>query len=355
MQHINTIIHGNAETIAPTLPEQSVHTIVTSPPYYGLRDYGNTEQIGLEETPTAYINRLVGVFQSLRPCLRDDGTLWVNLGDTYSAHKDCKGISQSLAVGTSREDAHKLEKGLSRSHDSKMLKQQGLKNKDLIGIPWMFAFAMREAGWYLRQDIIWAKKNCMPESVKDRCTKAHEYIFLFSKQQKYYYDYQAIQERADYDGRQNLQHKGSDKYNTDYSVSTLPTMVTKGGTRWKTRAKFGNRDGALNGVHSGNNWEARTNEEQEFIRNKRSVWHVETQPFKEAHFATFPPKLITPCILAGSPEQGVVLDPFMGSGTTALVALRNNRNFIGIELNQQYIDIAYNRINHVLHQERLAV
>jgi len=331
MQHINTIIHGNAETIAPTLPEQCVHTIVTSPPYYGLRDYGNTEQIGLEETPTAYINRLVGVFQSLRPCLRDDGTLWVNLGDTYSAHKDCKGISQSLAVGTSREDAHKLEKGLSRSHDSKMLKQQGLKNKDLIGIPWMFAFAMREAGWYLRQDIIWAKKNCMPESVKDRCTKAHEYIFLFSKQQKYYYDYQAIQERADYDGRNDIQHKGSDKYSTEYSLSSLPTIATNGGVRWKQ-----NTDG-------------------EFIRNKRSVWHVETQPFKEAHFATFPPKLITPCILAGSPEQGVVLDPFMGSGTTALVALRNNRNFIGIELNQQYIDIAYNRINHVLHQERLAV
>lgn len=312
----NQIIHGNAETIAPTLPEQCVHTIVTSPPYYGLRDYGNTEQIGLEETPTAYINRLVGVFQSLRPCLRDDGTLWVNLGDSYA------GSGKGGACYP--DNAMKYKQGTNIMGTSKNISKVNTKAvckpKDLIGIPWMFAFAMRDAGWYLRQDIIWAKKNCMPESVKDRCTKAHEYIFLFSKQQKYYYDYQAIQEKS-IDGT-------SRKDKTPTERKRYPTDV-------------------INGVRNRN---------KEYQKaNKRSVWHVETQPFKEAHFATFPPKLITPCILAGAPEQGVVLDPFIGAGTTALVALRNNRNFIGIELNAEYISIANKRIEHLLHQERISL
>jgi DNA modification methylase len=307
----NIIYNENCISGLKKLPEKSVNTCITSPPYYGLRDYGNDEQIGLEETPAAFIQKLVDVFREVKRVLQDDGTLWVNIGDSYSSHKDCKSIGQTLAKGTSREDAHVMELGKSRVRDSKMLKSQGLKNKDLIGIPWMLAFALRADGWYLRQDIIWHKPNPMPESVTDRCTKAHEYIFLLSKSPKYYYDYEAIKEEA---------------------VGCSGVSPTK---------TLNNPDRAGDsGLKNG--WEGSSD------RNKRSVWTVTTKPFSEAHFATFPEDLIVDCVKAGCPRDGVILDPFMGAGTTALVARSHNRNYIGFELNPEYIAIAEKRLNKEL-------
>ncbi len=279
-------------------------TCVTSPPYYGLRDYGHDGQIGLEETPTEYINAMVEVFRCVWDVLEDDGTVWLNIGDSYSSHKDCKSIPQSLAKGTAKENAHAIDIGKSRVRDSKMLKSQGLKNKDLIGIPWMLAFALRADGWYLRQDIIWHKPNPMPESMRDRCTKAHEYIFLLSKNEKYYYDIDAIQEQAIYAG----DDRGS-----------------RGDSRRGTEA---------------NSMSGKTGE----TRNKRSVWSVTTKPYSGAHFAVFPPDLIEPCIMAGAPIGGIVLDPFMGSGTTAQVAQNLGRKYLGCELNTEY---------EILQRERL--
>ena len=286
-----------------------VQTCVTSPPYYGLRDYGHDGQIGLEETPSAYIETMVEVFRCVWDVLKDDGTLWLNIGDSYSSHKDCKSIPQSLAKGTAKENAHAIDIGKSRVRDSKMLKSQGLKNKDLIGIPWMLAFALRADGWYLRQDIIWHKPNPMPESVQDRCTKAHEYIFLLSKSQKYFYDNEAI------------------KY----------PVKEDWGTRNRSGGKY-HKDGTGLQPHSGL-------ENSYSVANKRSVWSVTTKPYKGAHFATFPPELIEPCILAGSRANDIVLDPFMGSGTTAYVAMQNGRKYLGCELNEDYKNLQDERIN----------
>jgi DNA modification methylase len=312
---INQIYQGDCIEVMRTWPDQCVQTCVTSPPYYGLRDYGHDGQIGLEETPEAYVQKMVEVFREAKRVLKDDGTLWLNLGDSYSSHKDCKSIGQTIAKGTTRETAHEIEYGKSRVRDGKMLKSQGLKNKDLIGIPWMVAFALRADGWYLRQDIIWHKPNPMPESVTDRCTKAHEYIFLLSKSQRYYYDSDAIKEPLsqatidDLANRKNMNNKGD-----------------HGGTRKdlaRSRDEYVPDDG---------------------MRNKRSVWTVTTKPYTGAHFATFPYDLIAPCILAGAPEEGIVLDPFMGSGTTAHTALRLGRQYIGCELNPEYIKLAQQRL-----------
>jgi DNA modification methylase len=313
----NIIYNENCISGLKKLPEKSVNTCITSPPYYGLRDYGNDEQIGLEETPAAFIQKLVDVFREVKRVLQDDGTLWVNIGDSYSSHKDCKSIGQTLAKGTSREDAHVMELGKSRVRDSKMLKSQGLKNKDLIGIPWMLAFALRADGWYLRQDIIWHKPNPMPESVTDRCTKAHEYIFLLSKSPKYYYDADAIREdiKMEVGETVRFRERKTDKPFGDRNVDTQQGEVT-----------YDEIKGA----------------------NKRSVWTVTTKPFSEAHFATFPEDLIVDCIKAGCPRDGIVLDPFMGAGTTALVARSHNRNYIGFELNPEYIAIAEKRLNKEL-------
>lgn len=313
----NIIYNENCISGLKKLPEKSVNTCITSPPYYGLRDYGNDEQIGLEETPAAFIQKLVDVFREVKRVLQDDGTLWVNIGDSYSSHKDCKSIGQTLAKGTSREDAHVMELGKSRVRDSKMLKSQGLKNKDLIGIPWMLAFALRADGWYLRQDIIWHKPNPMPESVTDRCTKAHEYIFLLSKSPKYYYDADAIREdiKMEVGETVRFRERKTDKPFGDRNVDTQQREVT-----------YDEIKGA----------------------NKRSVWTVTTKPFSEAHFATFPEDLIVDCIKAGCPRDGIVLDPFMGAGTTALVARSHNRNYIGFELNPEYIAIAEKRLNKEL-------
>ena len=336
------ILQGNCLDKLKELPDQSVNTCITSPPYWGLRDYGTAQweggdpncdhiqphqkrgenskkqstnnkgqagtkskickkcgairkdkQLGTEDTPKEFVNNLVQVFREVKRVLRDDGTVWLNLGDSYSSGGRTTTTNQSL-----RGDK---DYGVTRPKPSK-----GIKPKDLIGIPWRVAFALQQDGWYLRQDIIWHKPNPMPESVKDRCTKAHEYIFLLSKSPKYYFDNEAIKEDA----------KFPDGPNTPKSIK------------------------AVDGVYSKNLQKIGANPK----RNKRSVWIVTTKPFKGAHFATFPMDLIEPCVLAGCPENGTVLDPFGGSGTTGIVASNHNRKSVLIELNAEYIEIAKQRI-----------
>jgi len=299
-----TIIQADARHLP--LADKSVHCCVTSPPYFGLRDYGTDAQIGLEPTPAAYVEEMVKVFREVRRVLRDDGTLWLNLGDSYATGTTTdRKQSKNPGVGNNRPEA--------QNSVGRIGTPQGLKTKDLIGIPWMVAFALRADGWYLRQDIIWAKPNPMPESVTDRCTKAHEYIFLLSKSAKYYYDAKAVQEDATSKGGGACFGKQSSK----------PTGV---------RVAYQNR-----------RWDRPIYTK----RNRRSVWTVATKSYKGAHFATFPPKLIEPCILAGCPVGGTVLDPFAGSGTTLRVAADNGRNAIGIELNPDYIALAHKRLAEV--------
>ncbi len=347
------ILQGDCIESLKKLEDQSINTCITSPPYWGLRDYGTAEweggdencdhkigretrgglsdkqkttkgsfgdeaiknnqpcpkcgairkdnQLGLEETPEEFTENLVKVFREVKRVLRDDGTVWLNLGDSYSSGGRTTTTNQSL-----RGDK---DYGVTRPKPSK-----GIKPKDLIGIPWRVAFALQADGWYLRQDIIWHKPNPMPESVKDRCTKAHEYIFLLSKSPKYYFDNEAIKEDAKYPQGPNSPQsikKGKGEFGMD----------TRGGL---------SKIGAL------------------AKKNKRSVWTVTTKPFKGAHFATFPKDLIEPCVLGGCPEGGTVLDPFGGSGTTGIVAAQHNRNAVLLELNQEYIDLAKHRINNEL-------
>ncbi|OJT96811.1 MAG: site-specific DNA-methyltransferase [Rhizobium sp. 63-7] len=284
---------------------QSVHCCVTSPPYFGLRDYGVDGQLGLEATPDEFVEAMVAVFREVRRVLRDDGTLWLNLGDSYAANR-------SYQV-PSTKGGQKHGPGQSAGGKASVI-PDGLKPKDLIGIPWRVAFALQADGWYLRQDIIWHKPNPMPESVRDRCTKAHEYIFMFSKSPRYYFDSDAIKEPAVSD------HKSGNGFKRD------------------ARKSYQNADGTPRG-----------NDEQWTgvggLRNRRSVWTVTTKPFKGAHFATFPPDLIEPCILAGCPEGGTVLDPFGGAGTTGLVAQAHGRNAILLELNPEYAAMARERID----------
>ena len=358
---VNKIYEGNCLEVLKTFPDDSINCCITSPPYYGLRDYGTGKwvggdpscphkrmnkyseltstghaqielrgnvgdaiyktvckdcgavrvdnQIGLEETPEEYIAKLVMVFSEVRRCLTDDGVLWVNIGDTYWGSGGGRGSNYH----DSRTDA--VQSGNKGFNDMKfapvLTKAHGdLKPKDLIGIPWMFAFALRDSGWYLRQDIIWSKPNPMPESVKDRCTKSHEYIFLLTKSPQYYYDSEAIQERAVCAddrrlGQGRLSYNG--KYSGDEPKVQNFLMITE-------------------------------------KRNKRDVWSIIPSHYKEAHFATFPEELVYPMVLAGCPKGGVVLDPFMGSGTTAVVAKKNNRNYVGIELNPEYKEMAERRI-----------
>ena len=306
---LNTTLIGDCRETLKQLPNGCINTCITSPPFYALRDYQEENQIGLEKTPDEYVEELVKVFREVKRVLREDGNLWLNLGDTYSSHKDCKSISQTLSIGTGSEQAHVIDKGRSASRDSKMLKEQGLKNKELIGIPWKVAFALREDGWYLRQDIIWSKKNTMPESVKDRCTKSHEYIFLMTKNPTYYYDNEAIKEDSKSAGKKSDGFKGR-----------------QGGAEYHaTSGGIGSEEKVYN------------------KKNKRSVWTVATRPFKDAHFAVFPPDLIEPMVLAGCPEKGIVLDPFMGSGTTGMVAQSLGRSWIGCELNPEYVEMQRKR------------
>lgn len=367
MSACNNVLHGDCREILKTLSDASVDCCVTSPPYYGLRDYGTgkwiggdpscphrrlskysektitghaqdslkgnvgdaiyktvcplcgavreDKQIGLEETPEAYIKNLVEVFREVKRVLKEDGTLWVNIGDSYWGSG-----SRGYDFTDKQSEASKMQSGSKGTEDlhniPKLIgNKDGYKNKDLIGIPWMLAFALRADGWYLRQDIIWAKPNPMPESVKDRCTKSHEYIFLLSKSQKYYFDYEAIQEDAIWkddkrkdDGRIAYEGKRTDN-NTSMGQQSFVKISDK--------------------------------------RNKRDVWFVSPKPVREAHFATYPEELIEPCILAGSRVGGVVLDPFFGSGTTGRAAARLGREYIGIELNEDYIKISDKRTNNV--------
>ena len=362
------IIQGDCIEKLKTLDDKSIDCCITSPPYYGLRDYGTgkwvggnpncphrrlskysdktitghaqtelagnvgdaiyktvcplcgavreDKQIGLEETPEEYIQKLVDVFHEVKRVLKDDGTLWVNIGDSYWGSG-----SRGFDFTNTFSEASKLQQGskgtINLSNIPKLVgtTDTGIKNKDLVGIPWMLAFALRKDGWYLRQDIIWHKPNPMPESVKDRCTKSHEYIFLLSKQPQYYFDYEAIQEDAvSKDCNANIRFGGN---------------------------KYGDNKDKHFQTYSGNEWVPADK------RNKRDVWSVTTKAVKEAHFATFPEALIKPCILAGCRVGGVVLDPFFGSGTTGRVAESLNRNYIGIELNPEYVDIGHRRTNNV--------
>ncbi|WP_226426580.1 site-specific DNA-methyltransferase [Xanthomonas sp. MWU16-30325] len=338
------MIHvGDCLSILPTLADASVQTCVTSPPYYGLRDYGVAGQIGLEETPAAYIARLVAVFAEVHRVLRDDGTLWLNLGDSYSGYHGNKKANY--------QDAPSNKGGYFESQRSSTVGMQGLKQKELIGIPWRVAFALQEAGWYLRQDIIWAKPNPMPESVGDRCTKAHEYLFLLSKSPRYYFDQGAIREQAAASSvarwAQDLdQQAGSDRV-PGKSNGTMKAVGAR--ARRDTIARAGAvaehvLPGQQAAQHRAERAEAAFDTE---TRNKRSVWTVATKPFREAHFATFPEQLIEPCVLAGAPAGGVVLDPFMGAGTTAVVAERLGRQWLGVELNPAYAEIAKERLRGI--------
>jgi len=301
-----------------TLESKSANCCVTSPPYYGLRDYGVDGQIGLESTQEEYIHRLVAVFAEVKRVLRDDGTLWLNIGDSYNGSNKGSGGTGALS---SKQNSNK---GANYAVGSKPLKMNidGIKPKDLIGIPWLLAFALRADGWYLRQDIIWAKPNPMPESVTDRCTKSHEYIFLLSKSAKYYYDAEAIKEEA----------------NCGTDLGILRQKQSSGDSKIPQHAKsiFDRQEKGIDSKTAGTGF-----------RNKRDVWTVSTIGFSEAHFATFPPKLIEPCILAGCPEGGIVLDPFFGSGTTGEVATYLGRDYIGIELNPKYIEIAERRTSQL--------
>jgi len=298
----NTILYGDCRDTLKQFDEQA-RTCVTSPPYYGLRDYGGEEnQIGQEKTPEEFIDQLVNVFKEVRNVLTDDGTLWVNLGDSYYNYRPGKGQSYP------KQSVSKTNQDLPTQCNKRGNKLDGLKEKDLIGIPWMFAFAMRSDGWYLRQDIIWHKPNPMPESVRDRCTKSHEYIFLLSKNKKYYYDNEAIKEPVKKDW----------------------------GTRNRTNGKYHNSGSGLS-PHSGltKSYER---------KNKRDVWSITNKPYKGSHFAVFPPDLITPCILAGSEKGDIILDPFMGSGTTAMVAKQLGRDYIGCELHEEYSNLIDQRV-----------
>jgi len=301
---MNNIEFGDCRATMRRWKEQGIkaQTCVTSPPYYGLRDYGHDGQIGLEETPEEYIKAMVEVFRCVWDVLEDDGTLWLNIGDSYARQGGRESDQPRHWDGR--------EKTSGSMHSTRMAQDIGLKPKDLIGIPWMMAFALRADGWYLRQDIIWHKPNPMPESVQDRCTKAHEYIFLMSKSQKYYYDTEAIQEQAERpEGPGNKTHRHSQE------------GIYVSGSQ-KNLAKIGASE----------------------TRNKRSVWTVNVKPYSGAHFAVFPSDLIEPCILAGAPVGGIVLDPFMGSGTTAQVAQNLGRQYLGCELNPDYKPLQQKRV-----------
>lgn len=303
------VLTGDCRQILATLPDESVHCVVTSPPYFGLRDYGVDGQIGLEETPTAFMAEMVAVFREVRRVLRKDGTLWLNLGDSYAGSWG----AQSKRTTPGEISRNSVTNHPKRAKQTGTIREAGLKPKDLIGIPWRVAFALQADGWWLRQDIIWSKPNPMPESITDRCTKAHEYLFLLTKSERYHFDAKAIAEQ---------------------------TRCPRGpGNVRPVRDLPGERDGG-NANLRGSLHEIGPRE----VRNKRSVWTVPTAPFSEAHFATFPPGLIEDCVKAGCPAGGAVLDPFGGAGTTGMVADRLGRDAILIELNPAYATMARDRL-----------
>lgn len=377
-----TILTGHVLDRLRELPGQSVHCVVTSPPYWGLRDYGIPPSIwggnpdcqhvwptgevereiriqrfprveclkcgawcgcfGLEPTPEMYVEHAVEIFREVRRVLRADGTCWVNIGDSYATRGRPAASNVPPAVGCISSD---------------------LKPKDLVGMPWRVAFALQSDGWFLRQDIIWSKPNPMPESVRDRCTKAHEYIFLLSKSQRYYWDFEAMQEPTS--GTAHPRGNGVNPKATQWKTPD-GWDTTSGNGGHGSFHKGGREDGRVGYAKKTgrNSWQlvdadpahlagTRPKQNASFsgavnqlvdFRNKRSVWEVATEPYSDAHFATFPTELIKPCILAGSPANGVVLDPFSGSGTTGVVAMRHGRNYIGCELNRAYVEMSHRRI-----------
>jgi DNA modification methylase len=306
------------------LDNNSIDCCVTSPPYYGLRDYGIKGQIGLEETPEVYISQLLEIFTEVYRVIKPSGTLWINIGDSYWGGKGYSGSSAGIYQFERRKAGKSITpaysnfggKGTIRPTDKK---HEYIKRKDLIGIPWMLAFALRNSGWYLRQDIIWHKPNPMPESVKDRCTKSHEYIFLLTKSEKYYFDYKAIQQKSLLADKDNRFQNGPTQSKRSQSKEGKQYQCQKQGVYGK--------DG---------------------MSNKRDVWSVCTKSEKEGHFAVFPQTLIVDCIKAGCPENGIVLDPFIGSGTTAIVARKLYRNYIGFELNSKYVEISDKKLYNEL-------
>ena len=300
-----TLLTGDCRTILPTLPERQVQCCVTSPPYFGLRDYGHAEQIGLEPTPDAYVAELVAVFREVRRVLADDGTLWLNLGDSYASGE----IGRHDGSSGRRIDGHKVSTKFVTRQQARM--DTGMPTKNLLGIPWRVAFALQADGWYLRSDIIWHKPNPMPESVTDRPTKAHEYVFLLSKSARYFYDAAAISEQS---------------------------SGLKGG-------EFGSGGKEVGRLRQDS---ARPRPVDDGTRNARTVWTISTKPYKGAHFATMPPDLAERCILAGSRRGDTVLDPFSGSGTTASVAVGHGRKAIGIEASAEYQRLAVERIGPML-------
>jgi len=320
----DAVLIGDALTLLAGVPSEYAQCCVTSPPYWGLRDYGVAEQLGREKTPEEYVSNIVAVFHEVRRVLNATGTLWLNLGDSYANTGKTGGKS-------SGKHAHALHGGHQTTSTCSGGKLVGYKPKDLIGIPWMVAFALRADGWYLRSDIIWHKPNVMPESVTDRPTKAHEYLFLLSKSERYYYDSEAVREEAVGKTVHDLTGRG-------YSPSGQPPScgnrkALHGPTYSRHRSSVpGGQD--LRSVIDGK-------------RNRRSVWTVPTAPFKGAHFATFPPALIEPCILAGSKIGNIVLDPFTGSGTTCALSKKLGRHYLGMELNANYAELFNKRISEV--------
>jgi DNA modification methylase len=372
VDYVNKVTQGDSLDLLQRLDTYSVDCCITSPPYWGLRDYGTSKweggditcdhkmprstnrhrpgdksstnkgsdpitwqicgkcgakridsQIGLEKTPEEYAAKLVEVFREVKRVLKPEGTFWLNLGDSYASGKGTcfnpGGGENSLGKDRKEAGVHPLDRG-----NKSTLALSGLKPKDLVGIPWLVAFALRADGWYLRQDIIWSKPNPMPESMTDRCTKSHEYIFLLTKNKEYYFDHQAIKEKAE-----TKPHSSGRKDTNQYG------------------ADLGNRKRML-GIGSDREWA------KDGSRNKRSVWTINTKPFRDAHFATFPEALIEPMVKAGCPKGGIIIDPFFGAGTTGVVALKNHRQFIGFELNPAYCEIARKRIKPFLDQTRLA-
>ena len=299
-----TIYHGDSRQVLENLPDESVHCVVTSPPYWGLRDYGHDGQMGLEETPEEFLAGMVELFGQVRRVLRTDGTCWINMGDSYA--NPSSGGGGAVDVRTDGRKTTPGDKVRGRKAAVNTM-AAGLKQKDLCGIPWRLALALQADGWWLRQDIIWHKPNPMPESCTDRCTKAHEYVFLMTKAARYYYDADAVRECSTERPSGNKARK--DNHQNGRSAFGVSVPFQPDGTG----------------------------------RNRRSVWTIAAAPYPGAHFATFPPALVEPCIKAGCPEGGVVLDPFMGSGTAGQVAVRHSCEFIGIELSEEYIQLALGR------------
>ena len=334
------MIHvGDALAVLRTMPDESVHCCVTSPPYWGLRDYGVVGQLGLEPTPEEYVSRMIEIFREVNRVLKDNGTLWLNLGDSYAGGKTGRADGDRNGVdGFTGGQKFKGEAFKQRAVPT------GLKPKDLVGIPWRVAFALQDDGWYVRMDIVWAKPNPMPESVQDRPTKSHEYVFLLAKSEKYFYDAEAIKEDSTGTSHDRARKDRPDKWPNAWSAEN-GRHDGVGNGRFTAKANKVSDPGS--GIKYNGSFNAAVTQTVD-TRNKRSVWTIATEPFPEAHFATFPQALVEPCIKAGCPSGGVVLDPFAGSGTVGVVAERFGRQFIGIELNPEYAKMAERRIGNTM-------